>query len=265
MSESTSTGRAGDLFSIEGRTVLVTGGTRGVGEMIAAGLLDAGARVAITSRKPDACRAAARRLGCRAVAADIRTPGGVEAVVALVDEEFGGVLDVVINNAGATWGAPLDAFPRSAWDRVLGTNVVGVFELTVALLPALRRAATPEHPARVVNIGSVDGLRVPVFENYAYSASKAAVHMMTRHLAASLAPDHVLVNAVAPGAFPSDMTAAALASDSGRRLIEESIPLRRIGTSDDIVGAVRYLVSPAGSYLTGTVLPVDGGISGCTT
>ncbi|MFC4946221.1 SDR family oxidoreductase [Pseudonocardia sp. GCM10023141] len=253
-----------DLFDIGGRTVVVTGGTRGIGAMAAEGLLHAGARVLVTSRKADACRAAGERLGCPAVPADVSTADGVAAVVGAVDAEFDGSLDVLVNNAGLTWGAPLDAFPRKGWDRVLSTNVVGLFELTTALLPALRRAASAEHPARVVNIGSVDGLRVPVFENYSYSASKAAVHMMTRHLAAVLARDGVLVNAVAPGAFPSDMTAAALASDSGRALIEQTIPLRRLGSADDIIGAIRYLASPAGSYLTGVVLPVDGGIAGCT-
>jgi len=253
-----------DLFDVGGRTVVVTGGTRGIGAMAAEGLLHAGARVLVTSRKADACRAAGARLGCPAVPADVSTADGVTAVVDAVDAEFGGSLDVLVNNAGVTWGAPLDTFPRKGWDRVLSTNVVGLFELTTALLPALRRAASAEHPARVVNIGSVDGLRVPVFENYSYSASKAAVHMMTRHLAAVLAQDGVLVNAVAPGAFPSDMTAAALASDSGRALIEKAIPLRRLGSADDIIGAIRYLASPAGSYLTGVVLPVDGGIAGCT-
>ncbi|GAA4557257.1 SDR family oxidoreductase [Pseudonocardia xishanensis] len=253
-----------DLFDVDGRTVVVTGGTRGIGAMVAEGLLEAGARVLVTSRKAAACRTAGDRLGCPAVPADVSTAEGIAAVVDAVDAEFGGSLDVLVNNAGVTWGAPLDAFPRKGWDRVLSTNVVGLFELTAALLPALRRAASAEHPARVVNVGSVDGLRVPVFENYSYSASKAAVHMMTRHLAAVLAPDRVLVNAVAPGAFPSDMTAAALASDSGRALIEQAVPLRRLGRADDIVGAIRYLASPAGSYLTGVVLPVDGGIAGCS-
>lgn len=253
-----------DLFDIDGRTVVVTGGTRGIGAMIAEGLLEAGARVLLTSRKPEACRTAGERLGCPAVPADVSTPDGVAAIVNGVDTEFGGTLDVLVNNAGLTWGAPLDAFPRKGWDRVLSTNVVGLFELTTALLPTLRRAATTRRPARVVNVGSVDGLRVPVFENYSYSASKAAVHMMTRHLAAVLAEDGVLVNAVAPGAFHSDMTAKALGSESGRALIEKAIPLRRLGTADDIVGAVRYLASPAGSYLTGVVLPVDGGIAGCS-
>ncbi|WP_224387670.1 SDR family oxidoreductase [Pseudonocardia sp. ICBG1293] len=254
-----------DLFDIGGRTVVVTGGTRGIGAMVAEGLRDAGARVLVTSRKVDACRAASERLGCPAVPADVSTPEGVAAVLDGVHAEFGGSLDVLVNNAGVTWGAPLDDFPRAGWDRVLGTNVVGLFELTTALLPALRRSAGGGHAARVVNIGSVDGLRVPVFENYSYSAAKAAVHMLTRHLAAVLAQDGVLVNAIAPGAFPSDMTAAALASDSGRTLIENAVPLRRLGTADDIVGAGRYLVSPAGSYVTGVVLPVDGGITGCGT
>jgi NAD(P)-dependent dehydrogenase (short-subunit alcohol dehydrogenase family) len=172
-------------------------------------------------------------------------------------------LDILVNNAGATWGAPLEEFPQSGWDRVVGTNLEGIFHLTVGLLPALRAAATAEAPARVINIGSVDGIRAPAMENYSYSAAKAAVHMLTRHLAKRLAPEHITVNAIAPGPFESKMTAFMLSNPEGRELVEQMVPLGRIGRSDDAAGLVLFLASRAGSYLTGTVIPLDGGMTGC--
>jgi NAD(P)-dependent dehydrogenase (short-subunit alcohol dehydrogenase family) len=255
-----------DLFDIQGKTALVTGGSRGIGLMIARGLLDAGARVVISSRKETDLNAAAQELGqlgdCEPIPADLSRPEGAAGLAAAVVERFP-ELNVLVNNAGATWGAPLEEFPQSGWDRVIGTNVEGIFHLTVALLPALRAAASAEDPARVINIGSVDGLRAPVTENYSYSASKAAVHMLTRHLAKRLAADQITVNAIAPGPFESKMTAFLLDAPEARNAMVEMVPLGRIGRPDDAAGLVQFLASRAGSYLTGTVIPMDGGITGC--
>lgn len=254
-----------ELFSVAGKTVLVTGGSRGIGEMIARGMVDAGARLLICSRKPGAAAAVADELAktgeCHALEADLTSSEDIAKVAGAVDEHFGGKLDVLVNNAGATWGAPLAEFPAKGWEKVLSTNVTGLFELTTALLPALRAAA--DRPARVINIGSIDGLRVPVFENYSYSASKAAVHMLTRHLAKRLAGEAITVNAIAPGFFPSEMTAFMLKEPGSQETLEASVPLGRIGRQDDIAGAAIFLSSAAGAYLTGAVLPVDGGIVGC--
>ncbi|MGI8492138.1 MAG: SDR family oxidoreductase [Acidimicrobiales bacterium] len=259
-----SPGDPSSLFSVEGKSVLVTGGSRGIGEMIARGFLDAGATVTITARKADACRQAAEALSehgpCSAVPADLATSEGVEKVAAALAER-GPRLDILVNNAGATWGADLEQYPPSAWDKVLDVNVKAVFALTVALLPLLRAAATPDDPARVVNVGSIDGIKTPAMESYAYSASKAAVHMLTRHLAMRLARESITVNAIAPGPFDSKMMAFALDDPAARAAIAKSVPLGRIGAPDDVAGAARFLCSRAGAYLTGVVLPVDGGVS----
>jgi NAD(P)-dependent dehydrogenase (short-subunit alcohol dehydrogenase family) len=172
-------------------------------------------------------------------------------------------LHLLVNNAGATWGAPLDEFPASGWDGVMHTNVEGLFHLTVALLPALRAAARADDPARVINIGSVDGLRAPAMENYSYSAAKAAVHMLTRHLAKRLASERITVSSIAPGPFESKMTAFMFESPETREMIEQTVPLGRIGRPDDVAGLTIFLASKAGSYLTGTVIPLDGGITRC--
>jgi NAD(P)-dependent dehydrogenase (short-subunit alcohol dehydrogenase family) len=254
------------LFDVSGKTALVTGGSRGIGLMIARGLVQAGARVIVSSRKVDDVTATGQELAklgdCVAIPADISTPEGAAALASAVQERFPS-LDVLVNNAGATWGAPLQEFPPSGWDKVLHTNVEGVFHLTVALLDALRAAATADDPARVINIGSIDGLRTPSVENYSYSASKAAVHMLTRHLAKRLAPEHITVNAIAPGPFESKMMAWALNDPERREAIEAEVPLARIGRPDDVAGLTLLLASRAGSYLTGTVIPLDGGITGC--
>jgi NAD(P)-dependent dehydrogenase (short-subunit alcohol dehydrogenase family) len=262
-----------DLFSFAGRTAVVTGGSRGVGYMIAEGLLRAGAaEVIISSRKADVCEQAVQTLSrfgrCRAVPADLSTPEGVATLAAGVADIS--ALHLLVNNAGATWGAPVDEYPDSGWDRVLNTNVDGVFRLTVALLDKLRAAASSgadagagPDPARVINIGSVDGIRPPAMESYAYSTSKAAVHMLTRHLAKRLAAEQITVNAIAPGPFESKMTAFMLEAPEAREIVEQAVPLGRIGTPDDIVGTTLFLASRAGAYVTGTVIPLDGGITGC--
>lgn len=254
------------LFDVSGKSVLVTGGSRGIGLMIARGFLEAGARVLISSRKAEQLEAAAAELAAlgdvHAHAADMTDPEGVEVLATAARERFGGGLDVLVNNAGASWGAPLDEFPDSGWDKVLDTNAKGIFKLTTALLPELRAAAGPDDPARVINIGSVDGIRVPALENYSYSASKAAVHMLTRHLAKRLAGERITVNAIAPGPFESKMTAFMLGEPEARSAVGSTIPLGRIGEPDDIAGLAIFLASRAGSYLTATVIPLDGGYSG---
>jgi NAD(P)-dependent dehydrogenase (short-subunit alcohol dehydrogenase family) len=168
-----------------------------------------------------------------------------------------------VNNAGVTWGAPLQEFPATGWEKVLRTNVEGIFNLTIGLLDALRAGASEEDPARVINIGSIDGLRTPAMENYSYSASKAAVHMLTRHLAKRLAGERITVNAIAPGPFESKMMAFILDNPQTRSAVEESVPLGRIGRGDDVAGLTIFLASRAGAYVTGTVIPLDGGITGC--
>jgi NAD(P)-dependent dehydrogenase (short-subunit alcohol dehydrogenase family) len=254
------------LFDVSGKRALVTGGSRGIGLVLARGLVHAGARVIVSSRKADDVQAAAGELAklgdCEAIPGDISTPEGAAVLAGAVGERFG-ELEILVNNAGAVWGAPLEEFPPGGWDKVLHTNVEGVFELTVALLDALRAAASADDPARVINIGSIDGLRTPSVENYSYSASKAAVHMLTRHLAKRLASEHITVNAIAPGPFESKMMAWALDDRERREAIEAEVPLARIGRPDDVAGLAVFLASRAGSYLTGAVIPLDGGITGC--
>ncbi|MEV6690939.1 SDR family oxidoreductase [Micromonospora sp. NPDC051196] len=253
-----------DLFSVDGKKVLVTGGSRGIGLMIARGFVAAGAEVIISSRKADACAAAAEELSaygsCAAIPADLSRDEGAQALADEVRQRVD-KLDVLVNNAGATWGAPLEEYPESAFDKLWAINVKAVFRLTTALLPALRAAATPDDPARVINIGSVDGLRVPSMEVYAYSATKAAVHMLTRSLAHQLAGERITVNAIAPGPFESKMMAFALDDPGSRAAIETQVPLGRIGRAEDMAGTAIYLSSRAGAYLTGAVIPVDGGMT----
>jgi NAD(P)-dependent dehydrogenase (short-subunit alcohol dehydrogenase family) len=250
-----------DLFSIAGKTALVTGGSRGIGRMIAAGYVRAGARVFVSSRDADACGATAKELAadgeCTALPANLSTETGCRA---LADQLLGREerLDILVNNAGNTWGAPLEDFDDAAWDRVLSLNVKGVFHTTKFLLPLLEAASAHDDPARVINIGSIDGIHVPVLETYSYSASKAAVHQLTRHLAKRLAP-RITVNAIAPGPFESKMMRATL--ESFGEQIAASAPLRRIGRPDDMAGTAIFLASRAGAYLTGAVIPVDGGIA----
>lgn len=251
-----------NLFSVEGKVVLVTGGSRGIGLMIARGFVENGAKVYVASRKADECEKVARELSasgeCHGIGADLGTQEGAKKLAeAIAARET--KLDVLVNNAGANWGAPMTEYPDAAWDKVLALNVKGVFHLTVACLPLLEKAASHENPARVINIGSIDGIQVPMLETYAYSASKAAVHHMTRVLAMQLASKRITVNAVAPGPFESKMMAATL--DRFKDAIVASCPLGRIGEPEDMAGIAIYLASKAGSYVTGTVIPVDGGIS----
>jgi NAD(P)-dependent dehydrogenase (short-subunit alcohol dehydrogenase family) len=250
-----------DLFAIAGKTALVTGGSRGIGLMIARGYVEAGARVYISSRKADALDEVAAELSkvgeCHAIAADLSSEAECRRLAeAIATRES--TLDILVNNAGATWGAPLEQFDETAWERALALNVKGVFHLTKFLLPLLTEAGTADDPARVINIGSIDGIKVPLMENYSYSASKAAVHMLTRHLAKRLAPE-ITVNAIAPGPFESKMMAATL--EAFGEQIAAGTPLKRIGRPDDMAGAAIYLASRAGAYLTGAVIPVDGGIA----
>lgn len=247
---------------LEGRTTVVTGGGRGIGRMITTGFLEAGARVIISSRKQDELDAAVAELSelgeISAFAADLSTPEGVAALAVHVRESYDR-LDVLVNNAGANWGAPLESFPDAAWDRVLNVNLKGVFGLTQELLSLLRAASTPDYPSRVINIGSVDGLQAPApgFNNFSYSASKAAVHLLTQQLAATVAPE-ILVNAIAPGLFPSKMTAGILAA--AEEQILQAIPLRRVGQPRDMAGIAVFLAGPDSTYISGAVIPVDGGL-----
>ena len=248
------------LFDLTGKRALVTGGTRGIGLMMARGLLQAGAQVVISSRKADACEEARSHLSTfgdvTAVPADLSRH---EECLRLAEEVTdGGDLHILVNNAGATWGAPLESFPDSAWDKVLDLNVKSPFWMVQALLPALRAVATADDPARIINIGSIDSLRVSPLPTYSYASSKAAVHQLTRVLARELGPQHVTVNAVAPGPFPSKMMAATLEEFGDS--IAASAPMRRIGRDDDMAGIAVYLTSRAGAYVTGAIIPVDGGI-----
>jgi NAD(P)-dependent dehydrogenase (short-subunit alcohol dehydrogenase family) len=253
-----------DLFSIEGKTAVVTGGSRGIGLMIARGFVQAKARVYISSRKKDACDRVAAELSevgtCFSVPADLSTEQGVRGLAEAVAEREQS-LHILVNNAGANWGAPFEEFPDSAWDKILALNVKAVFHGTRAFLPLLEKGAQPGDPARVINIGSIDGIHVPTLEIYAYLASKAGVHHLTRSLARRLAPHGITVNAVAPGPFESKMMAETL--ETFRDVILQSCPLGRIGEPEDMAGVAIYLASRAGAYLTGAVIPVDGGISTC--
>jgi NAD(P)-dependent dehydrogenase (short-subunit alcohol dehydrogenase family) len=252
---------ASDLFSVDGKTAVVTGGSRGIGRMIATGFVEAGATVYVASRKVEACEEVAAELSgigrCVAVPADLSTEDGCRRLAETVAEHEDR-LDILVNNAGATWGAPLESFDDAAWDRVLALNVKGVFHLTKFLLPLLRAAGAADEPSRVINIGSIDGMHVSPLETYSYGASKAAVHQLTRHLAKALAPT-ITVNAIAPGPFESKMMAATLAAFGEH--IAASAPLKRIGRPDDMAGAALFLASRAGAYVTGAVIPVDGGIA----
>jgi len=249
-----------DLFSLQGRTALVTGGSRGIGRMIAAGFLRAGARVYISARKAEACDATAKELSalgpCVSLPADVSTLEGAHALVAayLKHEQS---LDILVNNAGAAWGAPFDEFPEKGWDKVVDLNLKTPFFLTQALHEPLRRAAAAR-PAKVINIASIDGVSVNPQETYSYAASKAGLIHMTKRMALRLAEDNIVVSAIAPGAFASEMNRDA--RDHGDE-IALRIPAKRIGTEEDMAGAAIYLASRAGDYVLGSTLVVDGGVT----
>jgi len=249
------------LFSIAGKTALVTGGSRGIGYMISEGFLRSGAKVYISSRKADACNKAAAELGklgtCISIPADVGTTEGRAHLVEEIKKRES-KLDILVNNAGAAWGAPIAEFPESGWDKVMDTNVKSMFFMTRDLLPLLEKAASNENPARVINIGSIDGIQVPNIETYPYPASKAAVHHMTRVLAVQLGRRNITVNAIAPGPFESKMTEWLL-SEHGHEIVAQC-PLKRIGQPSDMAGVALYLASRAGAYVNGVVIPVDGGI-----
>jgi len=258
-----------NLFSIDGKVALVTGGSRGIGEMIAAGFLANGAKVYISSRKAEACKATAERLAkefggeCFPLPADISNLESIEALTSAISEREG-QLDVLVNNAGATWGDPIDEFPEVGWDKVMDTNVKGVFFLTQRLLPLLRKSASHEDPARIINVGSVDGIKTPIFDNFSYGPSKAAVHHLTRVLAAHLIKENILVNGIAPGPFPTWMLSAGVGFGGeveGQDWdgIGRANPRGRVGTPEDIAGIAIFLSSRAGAYTVGDIITCDGG------
>ncbi len=256
------------LFGLSGKVAVVTGGSRGIGYMIAAGLVANGVKVYITARKAAQCDAAATALSqaepghgeCISIPADMSTAEGIASLISAFAKNES-QLDILVNNAGAAWGAPLGEFPEMGFDKVMDINVKAPFMLTQAFIPHLKAGASHEDPARVVMIGSIDGIRVPIGDNYSYSASKAAIHMMTRHMASHLVSDHILLNSIAPGPFPSKMMAYMLDDEDNRNMVEGTNPRKRVGTPQDIAGAVIFLSSRASAYTSGTVIPVDGGIS----
>ncbi len=261
-----------DLFSIRGKVALVTGGSRGIGEMIAAGFLAHGAKVYISSRKADVCEATAKQLSeqtggeCLSLPADCASLPAIEALAAALGEREAR-LDILVNNAGAAWGAPLDEFPESGWDKVMDTNVKGPFFLTQKLLPLLRAAASPESPARVVNIGSIDGIKSPAFDSFSYGPSKAAIHHLTRMLGARLVREQILVNAIAPGPFPTWMLSTGVGfggKTEGEGVDWEAIgrgnPSGRVGTLEDAAGLAIFLCSRASGFIVGQTIACDGGM-----
>jgi len=249
-----------DLFSLQGRTALVTGGSRGIGRMIAAGFLAQGAKVYISSRKAADCDVTAKELSahgeCISLPADVSTLDGVNALVAAFSARES-VLDILVNNAGAAWGETFDTFPEKGWDKVVDLNLKTPFFLTQALIAPLR-AAAQKRPAKVINIASIDGISVNPQETYSYAASKAGLIQLTRRMALRLAQDNIVVSAIAPGAFASEMNRVARdhAEETAKR-----IPAGRIGRDEDMAGAAIYLASRAGDYVMGSTLVVDGGVT----
>ena len=259
---------AANLFSVAGKTALVTGGSRGIGEMIAAGFLANGATVYISSRKAEACDATAARLAetyggtCVSIPADLSKLDGIDALVeAMADLER---LDVLVNNAGASWGASIEEFPEVGWDKVMDTNVKGVFFLTQRLLPKLEAAGTAEDPARIINIGSIDGIRTPTFDTWSYGASKAALHALTRQMGNRLTDRNIIANAIAPGPFPTWMLSTGVGTGgdvegTDWEAVGRLVPRGRVGTPEDVAGLAIFLASRAGAYVVGEVIALDGG------
>ena len=252
-----------ELFSVRGRTALVTGGATGIGRICAEALLTAGARVLIASRKAEACEAAAQELSslgpCEGFGGTVATEAGVASLVAETRRRTD-VLHILINNAGLTWGEPFETYPWRAWERIMSVNVAGLFSLTRDLAPMLIASANAERPSTIVNVGSVMGYATQSENAYAYSASKAAVHHLTRILAQEFAGRQVTINAIAPGPFPTNMTRFALGDEAGAARGANSVPMGRLGRPDDIAGAILFLTGRGGAYTTGAILPVDGGV-----
>lgn len=251
-----------DLFTLQGRTALVTGGSRGIGKMIAAGFLAQGAKVYISSRKADACDAAAEELSqgggtCISLPQDVSSVAGCQALAKAIEERED-KLDILVNNAGAAWGAPFEEFPEHGWDKVMDLNLKSPFFLTQALHVALKKAGTHDQPAKVINIASIDGIRLNPQDTYSYHASKSGLIYLTRRLAARLITDNIVVSAIAPGAFASEMNRTA--RDHGDA-VAKAIPARRIGRDEDMAGAAIYLASRAGNYVVGETIAVDGGVA----
>jgi NAD(P)-dependent dehydrogenase (short-subunit alcohol dehydrogenase family) len=255
------------LFSVNGKTALVTGGATGLGRICAETLVRAGARVLIASRKADQCQAVAAELSamgeCEGFGGDVSSEEGVAALAREVSQRTAS-LDILVNNSGTTWGAPFEKFDWAAWERVLSVNVIGLFEITRSLMPLLLAAATPQAPARIVNIGSIMGTLPLADGAYSYAASKASVHHLTRILANEFASRGVNVNAIAPGPFNTRMTAFALGNEGGRESAATSVPVGRIGEASDLAAALLYLCGAGSSFVTGAILPLDGGMSSQT-
>jgi NAD(P)-dependent dehydrogenase (short-subunit alcohol dehydrogenase family) len=249
------------LFNVVGKTVLITGGSRGIGRSIAEGFVKAGAQVYICARNAEVADQAAQELSehgeCHAMTANLASVEGCRTFAAEFAERVDR-LDVLINNAGAIWAETLTDYPESGWDKVFDVNTKGPFFLIQALLPLIEAAAVPQDPARIINVGSINAIRVPDHETYAYSASKAAVHQLSRHLAKQLAPKSVTVNVIAPGMFESKMLKATL-KEKGADVVLGPVPLKRFAGPSDMAGAAIFLASPAAAYVTGVILPVDGG------
>ena len=249
-----------DLFSVAGKVAIVTGGSRGIGRMIAEGFVENGVRTYITARKADACAETAAELSkkgeCIALPADLSTKEGREAFVAEITAREAKI-DILVNNAGAAWGASFEEYPDEGYDKVMDINLKAIFTLTRDLMHLLKQGASQQNPSRVINIGSIDGLRVSTMDNFAYGASKAAVHFLTKNLALRLGPKGVTVNAIAPGAFQSNMMNATLEKFQDK--IESENPLGRIGSPEDMAGLALYLASNASKYMTGQVIALDGG------
>ena len=251
-----------DLFSLKGRVALITGGSRGIGKMIAEGFIQQGAKVYISARKAGPCDETAAELSanggeCISIPIDVSTIEGANRLAAEISKREP-KLDILVNNAGAAWLAEFDQFPESGWDKVLNLNLKSPFFLTQALHAALKAAASPEQPAKVINITSIDGIRPNPQETYSYHASKAGLIHLTRRMAATLIADNIVVTSLAPGAFASDMNTTA--RDEGEA-VSKRIPSRRIGTPEDMAGAAIFLASRAGDYVVGSTLTVDGGVA----